>query len=92
MIAENILELEHSRIQWVVVVFVFKDLFFLKHTLDSNEEIHTGLTHRTGAPEASVFPNPKKGRTAKLWITPTGILIDLKTHKPESTFYLLRGG
>lgn len=92
MITATILKLEHSRIQWVVVVvFVFKELF-LKHTLDSNEEIHTGLTHRTGAPEASVFPNPKKGRTAKLWITPTGILIDLKTHKPESTFYLLRGG
>lgn len=67
-------------------------VFFFKRTLDSNEEIHTGLINRTGAPEASVFPNRKNGRTAELWIIPTGILIDLKTHQPESSFYLLRGG
>lgn len=48
--------------------------------------------NRTGAPEASVFPNHKKGRIAKLWIIPAGILYDLKTHQPESSFYLLRGG
>lgn len=109
MIAETVRELQHSRIQWVVVVVVFSDFgcflfffqelfffvclfvgccffFFFKHTLDSNEDIHTGLINRTGAPEASVFPNHKNGRTAELWIIPTGILIDLKTHQPESSF------
>lgn len=71
----------------------FDFFFFKKRTLDSNEEIHTGLINRTGTPEASVFPNHKNGRTAELWIIiPTGILIDLKTHQPESSFYLLRGG
>lgn len=71
-----------------IFVFVF---FLFKCTLGRNEEIHTGH-NRTGAPEASVFPNQKKGRTAGLWIISVGILIDLKTHQQESSFYLLRGG
>lgn len=36
--------------------FFFSKICFLTRTLDSNEEIHTGLLNRTGAPEASVFP------------------------------------
>lgn len=64
VITETVPELEHSRIQWVVVavvvVFFFLRFVFLKRTLDSNEEIHTGLINRTGAPEASVFPIHKK--------------------------------
>lgn len=39
-----------------------------------------------------MFLNRKDGTTAEIWITPTGILIDLKTHQPELSFYLLRGG
>lgn len=76
---------------WYFQIFFFLR-FFLKGTLGSNEEIHTGLINRTGAPEASVFPIHMNGTTAELWIIPTGILIDLKTHQPESSFYLLRGG
>lgn len=49
---------------WYFQIF-FSKICFLKCTLDSNEEIHTGLINRTGAPEASVSPIHKNGRKCR---------------------------
>lgn len=62
---------------------------FFKHTLDSNEEIHTGLFNRTGEPEASVFPNHKKAELPNYGLFQGAFFSISKTHQPESSFYLL---
>lgn len=54
----------------------------------STLDLLTGREHQR--PQCLLFT--RMAESAELWITPTGILIDLKTHQPESTFYLLRGG